>query len=154
MCSNLLDRAREQVHLADEAGDPRVHRPVVQDIRGPVLEDEPIAHHGHPVGHRERLILVVGHEDEGDAQLLLELLELQLHLTPELEVERTQGFVEEQHRRPVDERSGQGDALLLTATQLPRPAPFVSGQPHQLQRLADATRCSCRLGLGLRCRRP
>ena len=48
------------------------------------------------VAHRERFLLVVGHVDEGDADLALERLELELHLLAELEVERAQRLVEEE----------------------------------------------------------
>ena len=82
----------------------------------------------------------MGHVDERDPDLALELLELDLHLVAELAVERAERLVEEQHRRVVDQGPGQGDPLLLAARQLPGPAPLVPGQPHELERLADAAR--------------
>ena len=54
----------------------------------PELLDPSVAHQGDPVGHGERLFLVVGDVDERDAELPVELLELELHLLPQLEVER------------------------------------------------------------------
>ena len=51
---------------------------------------------------------------------LLDRLQLDLHLLAELEVERAQRLVEEQHPRPVDQRPGQGDALPLAAGELAR----------------------------------
>ena len=50
------------------------------------------------VGKRHRLFLVVGDMDEGRADALLDRLQLILHLPAELEVERAQRLVEQQHR--------------------------------------------------------
>ena len=60
----------------------------------------------------------MGDEDERDPHLLLDLLELDLHLLAELEVEGAERLVEQQHLGPVDEGPGQGDALALTAGEL------------------------------------
>ena len=58
--------------------------------------------------------------DERDPDLVLDPLQLELHLLAELEVERAERLVEEQHARVVDERAAEGDALLLPARELPR----------------------------------
>ena len=79
------------------------------------LLDPSGAHHGDAVGHRHRLLLVVGHEDERDPDLALDPLELDLHLLAELQVERAERLVEEEHLRVVHEGAGQRDALLLAA---------------------------------------
>ena len=42
-------------------------------------------------------------------------------------------LVGQQHQRPVDERAGDGDALLLTAGQLGGQSVGLAGQPHHLQ---------------------
>ena len=47
--------------------------------------------------------LVVGDVDERQTDLGLDPLELHLHLPTQLEVERTERLVEQQHRRPVDD---------------------------------------------------
>ena len=60
----------------------------------------------------------MGDEDEGDADLALDLLELDLHLLAQLEVERAERLVEQQHPGPVDQRAGQRDPLPLAAGQL------------------------------------
>ena len=64
----------------------------------------------------------MGHEHEGDADVALDLLELELHRPAQLEVEGAEGLVEEQHARAVDQRPGQGDALALAARELGGPA--------------------------------
>ena len=56
--------------------------------------------------------------DERDAELVLDALEEELHLLAELEVERAERLVEQQHARPAHERPGQRDPLLLPSRQL------------------------------------
>ena len=53
-------------------------------------------------------------------------LELDLHLLAELEVERAERLVEQQHLRPVHQRPRERDALPLATRQLARPAPLVA----------------------------
>ena len=77
-------------------------------------------------------------EQEGDADIPLDRLELHLHLLAELEVEGAEGLVEEEHAGPVDEGAGQRDALALPTGELPRPAGAEVRQPHLLQRLHGA----------------
>ena len=48
-------------------------------------------------GNRQRLVLVVGHHDEGDADLLLELGQLEAHGLAQFGVERRERLVEQQH---------------------------------------------------------
>jgi hypothetical protein len=66
----------------------------------------------------------VGDVDEGDADVVLDRLQLELHLLAQLQVERAQRLVEEEHPRLVHERPRERDALLLAARELPRLAPF------------------------------
>ena len=47
------------------------------------------------------------------------MLELDLHLLAQLQVERAERLVEQQHLRPVDERAGQRDPLSLAAGSWP-----------------------------------
>ena len=68
----------------------------------------------------------------------LDLLELELHLLAELQVERAERLVEQQRRGPVDERAGEGDALLLAARELAGPALLEALEPHGADGLGDA----------------
>ena len=65
----------------------------------------------------------------------LDPLELDLHLPAQLEVERAERLVEQQHRRPVDDGPGQRDPLLLAAGELGRLAPGQVAQLDQLERV-------------------
>jgi hypothetical protein len=83
------------------------------------LHNPPFAHDCDAIAHRQRLFLIMRDKDEGDADRALQVLQLDLHLAPELLVERGKRLVEEQHLRLVDERPGQRHALLLAAGKLP-----------------------------------
>ena len=87
----------------------------------------------------------MGDVDERDPDLLLDRLQLDLHLLAELQVEGAERLVEQEHPRPVDERPGKRDPLPLAAGELARLAPLVAAQADHLERLADAPRA-----LGLR----
>ena len=77
----------------------RRRRALVELLGRPELLDLAGVHDGDPVAHRERLFLVVGHVHEGDPDLGLDALELDLELAAQLEVERAERLVEEQHVR-------------------------------------------------------
>jgi len=72
----------------------------------------------------------VGDEHERDPHLALQGLELLLHLLAELEVQRPQRLVEQQHLGLVDQGPGQRHPLLLAAGELVGSAFLHPGQPH------------------------
>ena len=80
--------------------------------------------------------------DERDADRLLDVLELDLHLLAELQVERAQRLVEQQHAGSVDERARQGDALPLPARELARLALRERAQADERQRFARPARAA------------
>src|SRR4029077_15777350 len=85
--------AGEHVGDADEAGDELRRRALVDLYRGADLLDLAAGPDRPAVAYGQPLVLVVGHVDEGDPDLLLYLLQLDLHLLAELEVERAKGLV-------------------------------------------------------------
>ena len=101
------------------------------------LLDPALAHHRDPVAHRERLFLVVGDVDEGDPDLALDALELQLHGLAQLQVEGAQGLVEEQGAGVVDQGPGQGHPLLLATAKLARACARRSRPAARPRALAD-----------------
>ena len=96
----------------------RVGRTLVDRVRRVALQQPAVPQHRHAVGHHERLLLVVGDDDEGDADLVLQALQLHLHGAAQLLVERAERLVEQQQTRPLDQRARQRDALLLAAGEL------------------------------------
>ncbi len=105
----------EQVRDAEEVRDVGGRRLLV-DLAGRAdLLDPALVHHREAVGHGERLFLVVRHVDEGDPDLLLQGLQLDLERLPELGVERAERLVQQEHRRVEDQSPRERDPLLLAA---------------------------------------
>jgi hypothetical protein len=94
-----------------------------------------VIHDRDRVGHRHRLLLVVRDVDERDPDVVLQPLEEQLHLLAELEVERAQRLVEEEHARLAHQRSRESDPLLLAAGDLPRLALAEAAQSDEVEHL-------------------
>ena len=119
--------------------------PATKVVAGPLVDldrdrdllDDAAVHDRDPVGHRQRLLLVVGDVDEGDADLLLDPLQLELQALAELQVERPERLVEQQHLREVDDRAGERDALLLAAGELVGLAVRLVGEPDALELRRD-----------------
>ena len=71
-----------------------------------------IAHDAYPVGHHERLFLVVRDVERRSPELAVEAADLE-HLLAQLPVQRAQWLVHQEHCRLDDHRPCQRDALLL-----------------------------------------
>ena len=52
------------------------------------LLDTPVVEDGHPIRHGQGFSLIVGDENKGNAQLLLKLFQLELHLFAQFKIER------------------------------------------------------------------
>ena len=130
--------AVEDVALAHEVGDEIVGRPLVDLGRRGDLLDRALVHHRDAVGQDQRLFLVVGDEDRGEAEPALQAAHLELHGLAQLAVERAERLVEQQQARVEDDGAGQRHALLLAARELPRQPLVVARELDQRQRLGDA----------------
>ena len=119
-------------------GDEPVRGSAVDVLRRPDLLHDALVHDQHPVAHRERLVLVVGDEDRRQPEPVLEVLHPRPRALAQLRVEVRERLVEQQHRRRVDERPRQRDALLLAAGELVRVAALVRGHVDELEHLPDA----------------
>ena len=121
--------------MAEELGDEPGGRAAVDVLGGADLQNRPRVHDHDPVAEAERLVLVVGDEQRGQPELALQVLEPGPGPFAQLGVEVGERLVEQQHRRGVDQRPGQGHPLLLAAGQLVRIASRVAGQLDQLEGL-------------------
>ena len=83
------------------------------------FDDLAVVHAGDAVGVGEDAV-VVGDDDDGAAGGAGDLAEEVEHDLAVLRVERGGGFVADDERRFVDERAGDGDALLLAAGEFVR----------------------------------
>ena len=136
------DPAVQQVGRADEAVDEKRLRPVVDRHRRIELLDLALVHHGDAVGDAHRLVLIVGHQDGGEAELALQPLDLDLHVEPEVAVERGERLVEQQDRGLDGQRAGERHPLLLAARQLARQALAEAAELDDVEEARDARRQS------------
>jgi len=77
--------------------------------------------------------------DESDVERPLQRLQFSLHLFAELQVERSERLVEQEHARLVDDRPGESDTLTLAPRQLRRHSIGQLGQTHHPQRFVAAS---------------
>ena len=134
----LADPPAQHVVLADEGRDERRARRVVEPVGAIDLLDAALRHDRDPVRHRQRFALVVGDVDEGDADLALDLAQFGAHVLAELEVERRERLVEQQHGRLDREGAGDRDPLALAAGQLGRFFVALAGERDELEQLIRA----------------
>ena len=88
-----------------------------------------------PEGHG--FFLVVSDDDEGDAQALLDVDELELGMLAQLPVERRQRLIEQQQLRALHQRPGQRHPLPLAAGELMRFARTEAAHFHDVEDLPD-----------------
>ena len=129
----LEHHAVNDIGFADEICDKGVDRLVVDVGRAADLLDNAVVHNDNAVTHRQRLFLVVGDVDKGDAGTLLNALQLDLHVLAQLEVEGTERLVEQQNARFAHQCTRDGDTLLLTAGKTGHIAVFKAAQTNQLE---------------------
>ena len=89
------------------------------------------------VGDLERLLLVVGDEQAGDVDLVVQPAEPAAQLVAHPGVERPERLVEQQHLGLDGERPGQRHALALAAGELRRVPLGVALELHQVEQLVD-----------------
>ena len=104
--------------------------------RAPDLLDAAGPHHHDPVGHGERLLLVVRDHDRGDAEPALQVAQLAAQPGADPGIEGRERLVEQEQAGAERQRPGQGHALLLPARELGRVFAGLLGQADQLQELA------------------
>ena len=80
----------------------------------------------------------MGNDHHGDAQFAVDILDQGQDGVGGVGVQRTGGFIAQQHFGVGSQCAGNGDALLLTAGQLCRVGVGLIRQPHHLQQLHSA----------------
>ena len=107
---------------------------MMEDLVGRAdLLDLAFVHHQHAVGQFEGLFLVVGHENAGQMDFVVQAAEPLPEFLPDLGVQRAERLVQQQHFRLDGQRAGQGHALPLSAGKLMRIAVGHAIQLHEFQ---------------------
>src|SRR3546814_5214140 len=75
-------------------------------------------HDHHPVGQFQRLLLIVRHEDRGEAHLGVQLTQPTAQILPHLRIECAERFVEQQQLGIDSKRASQSDTLTLAPGKL------------------------------------
>src|SRR5205085_11511150 len=83
-------------------------------------------------------LLVVRDVDERDPDVVLDPFQEELHLLSELQVERAERLVEQEHPRAAHQGAGERDPLLLAARELPRLAVLHAFELDEAEHLEDA----------------
>ena len=128
----------DEVLEADEVRDELGLRVRVDLLRAIQLLDDAVVHDRDLITDREALLLVMGDVDRGEAELLLQLPDLNTHLHAELRVEVTERLVEEHEIRLDDHRTGEGYTLTLSAGHLLRQALLEAVEVDRVEHLHDA----------------
>ena len=76
--------------------------------------------------------------DERDFQLLLNALQLSLHIFPETQIKRTERLIQQENPRTAYQGARNGDTLLLPAGKRRTRPPFVSAEVHEFEHFHHA----------------
>src|SRR5215211_197216 len=131
----------EDAVVADERGDELGVRVREDVLRGVVLgEEAALLEDGDLVAYLYGLVYVVGDEDDGLLDVLLNTQELVLEPLARDRVHRSEGLVHEHDRGVCGHRARHPDPLLLAARELRRVtvAVLVRVEAHELQELVHA----------------
>lgn len=132
---NFAGQRVESAHkLRDEAG----RGAVVNLERGADLIRDALVHDHDPVGHREGFFLVMGYENRGDPEALLDFANFVAQGDTDFRIERRKWFIEQQNLRARREGAGKSHALLLAARELIGVAGAEVRQADQVQHFLDA----------------
>ena len=105
--------------------------------RADLFDPAPI-HDCDLIGDFEGLVLVVSHEDAGNADLVVKLAQPAPQLQTNFRIERAERLVQQQYAWFDCKRARQGDSLPLAAGELRRIAACLIAQLNQLEQLPDA----------------
>ena len=123
------------VRNSEEAGDVGVERPCPELVRSSDLNDAPRPHDSDAVAERERLGLIVRHVHGGQAELVEEAGEIVEQAVAKAPIEGSERLVEQEEARLGCQRTGESDALLLSAGERPDRATLEAGEPDEREQL-------------------
>src|SRR5882672_4996794 len=133
----VIDAPVEEVDGPEEAEREWRGGMVVDLVGAAHLLDLPFVHQHHAVGHFQRLFLVVGDEDGGDVQVVVQPAQPPPQVLAHLGVERSERLVQQQDLGLHGQCAGERDALALAARELRRVAVREPVELDQAQQVMD-----------------
>ena len=112
----------EQVVIAQKLEHEGVGGLFIDLLRGCELLDAPGIHHRDAIRDFQRFLLVVGHENGGDMDGVMQPAQPAPQFAPHRCIQRAKRLVEQQHARLHRQRAGERHALALAAGELRRVA--------------------------------
>ena len=115
-----LNCSRKKICRANKPCNEKRRRRTIDVLRSSNLLNMTLAHDRNAITHGECFALVVCYENETDAHLALNSLQLDLHCFAQLQVECSQWFVKQQRTWVIHQRASQCNTLLLSTRKLRR----------------------------------
>src|SRR4029453_13321540 len=140
------DVSVQHARRADEARDERGGRLVVDPVGGAPPPPPALVHDEDPVRELERFVLVVGHQQAGDPELLMQVVEPSPELLAHPCIQRTERLVEQEDLGLGREGPRERNPLPLTTGELIR---IAVPEPRELHELEEILHTSALLGLRL-----
>ena len=110
--------SREKIGAADERGDERRRRAIVDVLRAAGLRHAALGHDHDVIRNLHRFFLIVRDQNGRHVPLVVKAPQPRAQLDAHLRVERAERLVEQQDLRLDGERTRKGDALALTSRKL------------------------------------
>ena len=121
------------VHIADKALDVIVGGLEHDLLPRALLHNLTVAQDGDPVAQTQRLVQIVGDENDGFANFLLQIQQHALHVAADQRIQRRERLVHQQDGGIVGQRASQAHTLLHAPRQLVGIAVLVTLQTHALE---------------------
>ena len=122
----------KQVVVADKARHKLAGGAGVDLLRRAALDDGSLVHQEDPIRQGQRLLLIVGHEDGGELEALLDRADLLAQAAADAGIQRRERLIQQEDPWLHHQRPGQRHPLALAAGELGRIAALEAGQLHQL----------------------
>ena len=134
----MLDLEFQDIHGPNEAGDEFIGGLLIDFARSADLFEDAAREDDDAIGDLQRLLLVVGDEEGGDVEVVVERDEPFAQLLADLGVHGAEGLIEQEHTRFGGQGAGDGGALALAAGELVGVAALQALQAEEAEQLRHA----------------
>src|SRR5882672_1051093 len=116
-CDRGVERNEVHRRTTDKTRYEHVLRKVVDTVRRIGLQYVALVHHDHVIGQRHRFVLIMGDEDRGRAQALVQAAQFDAHQLTELRIQRAQRLVHQESLWLAHDRAPEGNSLAVASGQ-------------------------------------